>query len=80
MRFVQTSGGRLGGAVPHKVLGKPFLRFSSPVAWTTLALTISADGGARAELAGASRFPRHWLYGPDGTLVAKSAEADYAAG
>jgi Cyclic nucleotide-binding domain len=78
VRFVQTSGGRIGGAVPHRVRGRPFMRFSSPVAWTTLALTISADGRARAELAGASPFPRHWLYGADGALVAKSAEADYA--
>jgi hypothetical protein len=79
VRFVQTSGGRLGSAVPHKVLGKPFMRFSSPVAWTTLALTISADGSAHARLAGASPFPRHWLYGADGSLLAKSAETDYTA-
>jgi len=59
------------------VLGKPFFRFSSPVAWTTLALTISSDGRARGELAGASPFPRHWVYDAEGALQAKSAEVDY---
>jgi hypothetical protein len=77
VRFVQSSGGRLGGAVPHSVLGKPFFRFSSPIAWTTLALTISSDGGARGELVGASPFPRHWIYDGGGALQAKSAEVDY---
>ena len=75
--FVQSGGARLGGSVPHRVLGKPFLRFAAPVAWTTLALTISGDGSSRGELVGASSFPRHWVYGADGTLQAKSAEADY---
>src|SRR5581483_12431637 len=29
------------------------------------------------ELAGASPFPRHWLYGPDGALTQKTATVDY---
>jgi hypothetical protein len=77
VRFVQSAGARLGGSVPHRVLGKPFLRFGAPVAWTTVALTISSDGGGRGELLGASPFPRHWLFADDGALLAKSAEVDY---
>jgi hypothetical protein len=77
VRFVQTSGGRLGGAVPRRVLGKPFFRFQSPVAWTTLALTLSSDGRTRGELVGASAFPRHWVYDAVGSLVVKSADIDH---
>jgi hypothetical protein len=77
VRFVQSAGGRLGGSVPHRVRGKPFLRFEPPVSWTTLALTIGNDGSARGELVGASPFPRHWIYGEDGVLQAKSAEVSY---
>jgi Cyclic nucleotide-binding domain len=76
--FVQSAGGRVGGSVPHHVRGKTLFRFAAPVAWTTLALTISSDGSSRGELVGASSFPRHWVYGADGVLQAKSAEADYA--
>ncbi len=78
VRFVQTAGGRLGGAVPRRVLGKPYFRYEPPVAWTTLALTISSDGGSHGELVGASSFPRHWVYGATGKLESKSAEVDYA--
>jgi hypothetical protein len=75
--FVQSAGGRVGGSVPHHVRGKSFFHFAAPVAWTTLALTISSDGSSRGELVGASSFPRHWLYGADGVLEAESAEVDY---
>jgi Cyclic nucleotide-binding domain len=77
VRFVQTAGGRLGGSVPRRVRGKPFMRFAAPIAWTTIELTISSDGSSRGALIGGSPFPRHWLYGADGALQAKSAEADY---
>jgi hypothetical protein len=77
VRFVQTAGGRLGGSVPRRALDRPFLRFAAPVAWTTLALTIGSDGASHGELAGASPFPRHWLYDAEGVLQAKSAEADF---
>jgi hypothetical protein len=39
--------------------------------WTTIALTIHADGSSTFEVAGASRFPRHWVYGNDGNVSAK---------
>ncbi len=77
VRFVQTSGGRLGGSLPRRVVGRPFLRLEAPVAWTTLALTIASDGSAAGELVGASPFPRHWIYDADGRLRSKSAEVDY---
>jgi hypothetical protein len=77
VRFVQTVGGRLGGTVPRRVAGKPFLRLEAPVAWTTLGLTIESDGHTRGELVGASPFPRHWLYDGTGKLQAKSAEIDF---
>src|SRR5262249_55074269 len=40
-------------------------------------LTIGADGTSESELLGASVFPRHWLYGADGTLTAKAGLADF---
>jgi hypothetical protein len=45
--------------------------------WTTLALTLYADGSTGHELAGASSFPRHWIYDADGTLAGKSALIDF---
>ena len=77
VRFVQTTGGPLGVAVPRRVLGRPFFRVDAPVAWTTLALTLESDGSAHGELVGASPFPRHWVYDAEGALQAKSAETDY---
>jgi hypothetical protein len=77
VRFVQTAGGRLGGTVPRRVAGRPFIRLEAPVAWTTVGLTIEGDGRTRGELVGASPFPRHWLYDDKGKLQAKSAEIDF---
>jgi hypothetical protein len=45
--------------------------------WTTLALTLYADGRAEHELIGASRFPRHWVYGADCRLSHKSGLTDF---
>jgi Cyclic nucleotide-binding domain len=77
VRFLQTAGGRLGGAVPRRVAGRPFFRLEAPVAWTTVGLTIESDGRARGEMVGGSPFPRHWLYDEKGRLTAKSAEIDF---
>jgi hypothetical protein len=57
---------------PRRVRGKPYFRINSAIAWTTLALTIKADGSSQHELTGASPFPRHWVYDNDGKLVHKS--------
>jgi hypothetical protein len=78
-RFVQTYGGRTAIPAPRRVKHPPFVQFRAPLVWTTLALTIRADGTSESELVGASRFPRHWLYGADGTLEAKVGLADFKA-
>lgn len=77
VRFVQTVGGRAGFPAPRRVRGKPFFRINSATAWTTLALTIRADGSSDHELVGASPFPRHWIYDRDGTLVHKAGTVDF---
>ncbi|HET9520202.1 MAG TPA: cyclic nucleotide-binding domain-containing protein [Candidatus Limnocylindrales bacterium] len=77
-RFVQTVGGRMGLPTPRPVPHKPFVQFWPSIAWTTLALTINADGSATHELLGASPFPRHWIYDHEGRLVAKSGVIDFA--
>ncbi len=75
--FVQTSGGHFGVPLPRRVAGLPFLKLASPIAWTTLRLTLDADGTADAALVGASVFPRHWVYDAEGKLASKSAEVDF---
>jgi hypothetical protein len=76
VRFTQTAGGRTGVPAPRHVHGKPFFQISSALAWTTLSLTLYADGSAEHELVGASTFPRHWIY-RDGKLVEKSGLIDF---
>ena len=78
VRFKQTAGGRTGAPAPRRVSGKPFFRINSAIAWTTLALTIKADGTSEHELVGASPFPRHWVYDKDGKLAQKSGTIDFA--
>jgi Cyclic nucleotide-binding domain len=77
VRFKQSAGGHMGLPSPRRVSGKPFFRIKSASAWTTLALTIKSDGTAEHALAGASPFPRHWLYDDDGKLVEKSGTIDF---
>jgi hypothetical protein len=77
VRFVQTVGGRMGLPTPRPVPHPPFVQFWPSIAWTTLALTINADGSSSHELVGASPFPRHWVYDHDGKLVAKSGVIDF---
>jgi hypothetical protein len=76
-RFVQTFGGRIGVPVPRRVAGLPLVRVAAPLAWTKLQLVLRADGTAEGSLAGASSFPRHWVYDADGRLTGKSAEIDF---
>jgi hypothetical protein len=49
----------------------------SRTAWTTLALTIRADGSSEHELVGASPCPRHWIYDREGELVQKAGTIDF---
>ena len=77
VRFVQTAGGRPGMPVPRRVRGRPYVRIVGPTVWSTLALTIRADGSSDFELLGASPFPRHWLYDHTRRLVAKTGLIDF---
>ena len=79
VRFVQTAGGHMGLPAPRVVRGKPFFRVTSSSAWTTLALTMYADGRVERELTGASPFPRHFVYDDEGKLVQKSGVIDFKA-
>jgi hypothetical protein len=76
-RFVQTVGGRMGLPTPRPVPHPPFVQFWPSIAWTTLALTINADGTSSHEVVGASPFPRHWIYDHEGRLVEKSGSIDF---
>ena len=77
VRFVQTTGGRTGLPAPRRVKHPPFLQFRAPTVWTTLALTIRADGTSDFEVLGASKFPRHWVYDDEGKLAAKVGLANF---
>ncbi|HEY5026470.1 MAG TPA: cyclic nucleotide-binding domain-containing protein [Acidimicrobiales bacterium] len=76
--FVQTAGGRTGVPAPRRVRRAPFVQFAAPLAWTTLALTLRADGTSSFALLGASTFPRHWVYGGDNKLALKSGMIDFS--
>jgi hypothetical protein len=78
MRFVQTTGGRTAIPAPRPVRRRPFIQWQAPLVWTTLSLTLHADGRAEYSVTGASRFPRHWIYDADGRLAHKSGLTDYA--
>jgi len=78
-RFVQTVGGRAGFPAPRLVKGGPLFRIHSATCWTTLALTLHADGRVEHEVVGASPFPRHWIYDSEGVLAEKSGTIDFTA-
>jgi hypothetical protein len=77
VRFTQTAGGHTGAPVPRAVPRPPFWQLTAPIAWSTIALTLNADGSSKAELSAASRFPRHYLYDDAGHLTHKSAVIRY---
>ena len=79
VRFVQTTGGRTALPAPRRVNRPPFVQFRAPTVWTTLALTIHADGRMEREVVGASQFPRHWIYDDDLDIVEKIGLADFKA-
>jgi hypothetical protein len=74
--FRQTVGGRTAIPLPRPVPHPPFVRWQAPLVWTTLELTMHADGSSDSKLVGASAFPRHWVYGTDGAVAWKSALTD----
>ena len=77
VRFQQTAGGRTGAPAPRRVSHPPFIQIAAPLAWTTLELTIHADGTSSHRLVGASPFPRHWIYDDRGDLSHKSGLVDF---
>jgi hypothetical protein len=77
VRFTQTVGGRTGVPAPRRVSHKPFVQWQAPLVWTTLTLTLHADGRTDFAMTGASPFPRHWIYGSDGQLARKSGLTDF---
>jgi hypothetical protein len=77
VRFVQTCGGRTGVPAPRRVRRRPFIQWQAPLVWTTLSLTLYADGRTEQALIGASRFPRHWVYDADNRLSHKSGLTDF---
>jgi Cyclic nucleotide-binding domain len=77
VRFGQTAGGLLSVGMPYRTGPGARPRLAAPAAWTTLSLTIHADGTSEQALVGASPFPRHWIYDHDGRLVATSGVVDF---
>jgi hypothetical protein len=77
VRFVQTTGGRVAMPMPRKLNRPPFVQIVPPIVWTTLALTINAEGSSKPEVIGASPFPRHWIYDDSGRLTNKVAVTDF---
>jgi hypothetical protein len=77
VRFWQTVGGRTGLPAPRRVRRKPFVQWLPPTVWTTLSLTLHADGSAEFAMPGASRFPRHWVYDDEGQIALKSGLTDF---
>ena len=76
VRFRQTVGGRTALPLPRPVPHPPYVRWQAPLVWTTLVVTLRADGTSAVELTGASAFPRHWVYDATGRIVLKSGLAD----
>src|SRR5262249_24216766 len=74
----QTVGGRTSVRVPRRVRRRPYIQWQAPLVWTTLTLTLHADGHATSAMTGASRFPRHWLYDAHGKLTHKSGLTDFS--
>jgi len=77
VRFSQTAEGRPGLPSPRLISERPFFKIQGPTVWTTLSLTLYADGTSTRELVGATSFPRHWLYDENGRLTGKSAVIDF---
>ena len=75
--FTQTAGGQPGLPAPRRVNHPPFFQLKGPVVWTTLKLTVRADGTTEHHLTGASGFPRHWLYDGAGNLEKKAGLTEF---
>jgi len=78
VRFTQTVGGRTSLPAPRPVKHPPFVQWQAPLVWTTLTLTLYADGRAEYAMPGASKFPRHWVYDAAGALTHKSGLTEFS--
>ncbi|WP_127127012.1 cyclic nucleotide-binding domain-containing protein [Georgenia sp. SYP-B2076] len=79
VHVTQTAGGRTGVPLPQRVRNTSAVLWEAPIVWTTLALTLHADGSTDVAMPGASAFPRHWVYGPDGVVAMKTGLTDQEA-
>jgi hypothetical protein len=81
LRFVSCRrlAGGPGLAAPRHVDNPPNVWVTPPVIWTTLTLSIHAEGSWCYERVGASPFPRHWIYDQSGRHVAKSGLSEFRA-
>lgn len=79
VRFRHSAGGRPGMPAPRRVGRRAGVQLVAPTVWTTLQLTLHADGRIEPALSGATSFPRHWVYDAEGALVQKSGTIDFAA-
>jgi hypothetical protein len=70
VRFTQTAGGRAGMPMPRRVRRRPYVQWNSALGWTTLSLTLHADGRAEPALTGTSRFPGTGSMTPEGSCSA----------
>src|SRR3954468_23755826 len=52
VRFQQSAGGRTGVPAPRRVSRAPFVQYHAPSAWSTLTLTLFADGRVEWEVVG----------------------------
>src|SRR5215217_2329584 len=75
-RPARRAGGRRRGRPVHPDGWRPAGHAVAP-SGPALALSVRADGTASFEVIGASSFPRHWIYGHDGTLQAKTGLIDF---
>lgn len=80
VRFVQTVGGRIGLPAPRRLAGKPYVHVGAISAWTTLELTLRADGTSDRRIVAASPFPRHSLYDGRRRLVGDAGSAALSFG
>ena len=76
-RFVQTAGGRTGLPAPRRVSHPPFVQFNAADRVDEPRAHDPRRRVVTFEVAGASTFPRHWIYDDRGQLAAKVGLTDF---
>ena len=77
VRFRQTAGGRPGVPSPRRVFRPPFVQVKGPSVWTTLELTVHADGRSEHRLAGATPVPQALGLRHQGDVTEKSGRIGF---